>query len=86
MSVDVYMYPTYMHEANKVADQPAHHTEPRFVGPDLGSNCLLILSAADKGTESKSQGQHDVQDQSHRPPAMCCCCFKSWVACGGLGA
>ena len=31
-----------------------------FVEPDLGPNCQLILSAADKGIESKSQGQYGV--------------------------
>ena len=56
-------------------------------GQIWGRNCLLILSSADKGTGSKSQGLHDVngKDQSRRyQEATCCCCFKSWVACGGL--
>ena len=86
------MYPDFVVETNKVADQPAYCTFlsapllwiktlfQHFVGPDLGPTCLLILSAADKGTELKSQGQHDVQDQSHSFQATCCCCFKSWVA------
>ena len=51
-SVDV-CTPTLMYETNEVASACAPHSLinkniKHFVGPDLGPNCRLLLSAADK--------------------------------------
>ena len=61
MSVDV-CTPTLLHETTAESYQRLCYDKniKHFVGPDLGPNCKLILSGVDKGTETKSQGQHDV--------------------------
>ena len=52
MSIDVCI-PTLLYETNEVASACASHSLinkniKHFVGPDLGPNCQLLLSAADK--------------------------------------
>ena len=74
-SVDVRI-PTFLYETNEVASACAPHSLinkniKHFVGPDLGPNCQLLLSAADKVSRT-------AWCLRSKPPLLL-------LACGGLG-